>query len=231
MDQKTDYINLNDVLAALLRHITTIISATLVFAIAGFCLAKFFVTPLYSASAMMIVNSGERYNGYNDYVSTDQLNSAASLVDTYSIIIRSDTVMSDVYSDLGMEKTYKDTVKNVSVSSVNDTQIMRVTVTATDPEIALDVCKEITTVAPDVIVDAVEAGSCKVVENASTTYRPVYPSVRNFTIIGALIGLILSAAFFTIQSLRNNKVSSENDIKPLGLAIIGVIPSYESGEK
>ena len=88
-----EYIDLGEIISALFRRIGLIMLITVLCGAAGFVYARFVATPLYSASAMMIVNSGQRSQ---DYVSTDQLRSAASLVDTYSIIVRSDTVMDKV---------------------------------------------------------------------------------------------------------------------------------------
>lgn len=226
MDQKRqdgNYIDLAEIFGALLHRRGLILLVTIVFAILGFVYSAFIATPLYSASAMMIVNSGER----NDYVTQDQLNSAATLVDTYSVIITSDTVLDDVIANLGMEDTYASTVKDISVASVNETQIMRITVTATDPQIALDVCEEITNVAPDVIVKTVKAGSVELVSRADTSWKQVSPNVKRFTVVAAVLGLLLSAAFVIVVSLLDNKVKSEADLRMADFPILGVIPYYE----
>jgi len=226
MDQRRqdgNYIDLAELFGALMQRRGLILLATIVFGILGFLYAAFIATPLYSASAMMIVNSGER----NDYVTQDQLNSAATLVDTYSVIITSDTVLDDVITNLGMEDTFASEVRGISVASVNETQIMRITVTATDPQIALDVCEEITNVSPDVIVKTVKAGSVELVSRASTTWKQVTPNVKRFTAVAAILGLLLSAAFVIILSALDNKVKSEADLKLADFPILGVIPYYE----
>lgn len=226
MDQKRqdgNYIDLAELFGALLQRRGLILLITILCGIAGFLYAAFVATPLYSASAMMIVNSGER----NDYVTQDQLNSAATLVETYSVIITSDTVMDDVIRNLGMEDTYSSTVRGISVASVNETQIMKITVTATDPQIALDVCEEITNIAPDVIVKTVKAGSVELVSKADTSWNKVSPNVKRFTAAGLALGLLLSAAFVIIVSILDNKVKSEADLKLADLPLLGVIPYYD----
>lgn len=139
--------------------------------------------------------------------------------------------MDQVYQKLGIEDTYKDTVRSINVTSVNDTQVMEISVVSTDPYTALDVCREITVVAPDVIVDAVEAGSVKVVQQASTTYKKVSPNVSRNTVIAALIGILIAIAVIAIQLISDNKISSEKDLEQLDLTLLGVIPSYDEGEK
>lgn len=221
--RENDYINVAEVMSALIRHLSVIILSGILFGLAGFIYSAYIATPLYNASAMMIVNSGERY----DYVTQDQLNSATSLVETYSVIITSDTVMDEVYSNLGMEDTYKSTVKDISVSAVNETQIMKITVTAIDPAIALDVCEEITNVCPDVIVKTVKAGSVELVSKARTTYKQVSPNVKKNTVLAVAFGVLFLAALVTFITVMDNKVNGENDIKQLDLPLIGVIPYYD----
>lgn len=222
------YINLGELADALLRRLGVLILTAVLCAAIGFGCSAFFVRPLYSASAMMIVNAGEKYP---DYVSTDQLNSAATLVDTYSIIIKSDTVMNQVIENLRMEDTFKTEVRDISVSAVNETQVMQITVRATDPNIALDVCKEITNVAPGVLQDVVEAGSVNLVSEAHSTFRRVSPNIKLNTLLAGVMGLLAAALVIIVLTLLDNKINNENDIRQFDLPILGVIPTYEKEEK
>lgn len=221
--RQEEYIDLGELFDALIRRIGVILLAAAVFGVAGFLYSTFLATPLYRANAMMIVNAGERYP---DYVSTDQLNSVATLVDNYSIIIKSDTVMNEVIDHLGIEDTYKNLVRSVSVSAVNETQVMQISVTATDPKVALDVCTEITNVAPDAIVEMVEAGSVRLVSKASTTFKPVSPNVMRNTALAAFAGFLLAAALIVIRTMLDNKLKGEADIAAINLPILGIIPTY-----
>ena len=222
--QDNDYIDLGEMFSALFQRKGTIILVTILFGIVSFLYSKMIATPLYSASAMMIVNSGERY----DYVTQDQLRSASSLVNTYSVIITSDTVMDVVVDNLDMEDTFEDEVTDISVAPVNDTQIMKITVTATDPGIALDVCREITSVVPDVIIRTVKVGSVELVAAAKAKEDPVSPRVgRNMTIT-MMLGLILSCAFVILVTVLDNKIKGETELRQADLTILGVIPCYET---
>lgn len=230
MNQKhysKDYIDLAELLNAFMQHAGKIILASIICGIIGFVYSVFIATPLYSASAMMIVNSGEQY----DYITQDQLNSATTLVRTYSVIITSDTVMDKVKDNLGMQSTYKSTVKDVSVASVDETQIMQITVTAIDPQSALDVCEEITNVAPDVLVKTVKAGSVELVSKASSTREPESPNIKRNTIFAVLFGFIMSSIIVALIAFLDNKVKGENDIKQADIAVLGVIPFYKVEEE
>lgn len=75
------------------------------------------MTPKYQASALMIVNTRQ---DTTSNVTSDQINSATKLVSTYSIIIKSDTVLQQVINNLGLSLTYPELAGRVTVSAVDD---------------------------------------------------------------------------------------------------------------
>lgn len=222
-------IDLLEVLNAVRQHILAIILTTLVLAAASFGVSKFLMTPKYQASALMIVNTRQ---DITSNVTSDQINSATKLVSTYSIILKSDTVLNQVIENLGLNMDYQQLANRVTVSAVDETQVMKVTVTSDNPEWARQVCEQITQISPDVILEAVEAGSVKVISNASISPEPVSPNVSRNTALGAVAGLVISVGIVFLMVLLDNKINNEEDVsKYLDLTVVGVIPEYEGGKK
>lgn len=222
-------IDLLEVLNAVRQHILAIILTTLVLAAASFGVSKFLMTPKYEASALMIVNTRQDTSAT---VTSDQINSATKLVSTYSIILKSDTVLNQVIQNLGLSLDYQQLAERVTVSAVDDTQVMKVTVTSDNPEWARQVCEQITQISPDVILEAVEAGSVKVISNASISPEPVSPNVSRNTALGAVAGLFISVGIVFLMVLLDNKINNEEDVsKYLDLTVVGVIPEYEGGKR
>ena len=222
-------IDLLEVLNAVRQHILAIILTTLVLAAVGFGVSKFLMTPKYEASALMIVNTRQDTSAT---VTSDQINSATKLVSTYSIILKSDTVLNQVIQNLGLSLDYQHLAERVTVSAVDDTQVMKVTVTSDNPEWARQVCEQITQISPDVILEAVEAGSVKVISNASISPEPVSPNVSRNTALGAVAGLVISVGIVFLMVLLDNKINNEEDVsKYLDLTVVGVIPEYEGGKR
>lgn len=230
MDKKAyETIDLLEVLNAVRQHILAIILTTLVLAAASFGVSKFLMTPKYQASALMIVNTRQ---DITSNVTSDQINSATKLVSTYSIILKSDTVLNQVIENLGLNMDYQQLANRVTVSAVDDTQVMKVTVTSDNPEWARQVCEQITQISPDVILEAVEAGSVKVISKASISPEPVSPNVSRNTALGAVAGLVISVGIVFLMVLLDNKINNEEDVsKYLDLTVVGVIPEYEGGKK
>lgn len=228
-NEENEVIDLVEILYAIRQHLLEVILATVVAAIIGFAASKFLMTPQYSSSAMMIVNTRQ---DVTSNVTSDQINSATKLVATYSIIIKSDTVLQQVIDNLGLGMTYSELNSRVSVQAVDDTQVMKITVNSTSPEWAQTVCDEILAVSPDIIKEAVEAGSVKVISKASLNPNPVSPNVKKNTALGAMVGLVLALGVIVLQVILDNKINTEEDVtKYLDMTVLGVIPQYEEGGK
>lgn len=228
-NEENEVIDLVEILYAIRQHLLEVILATVVAAIIGFAASKFLMTPQYSSSALMIVNTRQDVNAN---VTSDQINSATKLVSTYSIIIKSDTVLQQVIDNLGLNLTYAKLNKRVTVAAVDDTQVMKITVQSDSPEWARQVCEQIITVAPDVIKEAVEAGSVKVISNASLATEPVSPNIKKNTMLAAAVGFVLVIGIIVLQVLLDNKINTEEDVtKYLDMTVLGVIPQYDQGGK
>lgn len=228
-NEENEVIDLVEILYAIRQHLLEVILATVVAAIIGFAASKLLMTPQYSSSAMMIVNTRQ---DVTSNVTSDQINSATKLVATYSIIIKSDTVLQQVIENLGLGMTYSELNSRVSVQAVDDTQVMKITVNSTSPEWAQTVCDEILAVSPDIIKEAVEAGSVKVISKASLNPHPISPNIKKNTALGAMVGLVLALGIIVLQVLLDNKINTEEDVtKYLDMTVLGVIPQYDQGGK
>lgn len=225
MHEQYEEIDLREIFALLKANLVYILLVTLAFAIVGFIGTKFLITPQYESSVNMIVNTKQENSAT---VSNDNITSAKNLVDTYAIIIKSNTVLNEVIDELNLDIDYDALTEKISVEAVNSTQIMKISVTDPDPNVAADIVRSIAKISPDEIVDAVEAGSCKVISQVETTDEPVSPSVLKNTALAAIIGLVLIVAAIILKDFLSNYIVDDDDVqKYLGLPVLGVIPEVE----
>ena len=92
---------------------------------------------------------------------------------------------------------------------MDDTQVMKITVRSDNPEWARQVCEQITVVSPDVILESVEAGSVKVISSAAVNPTPVSPNVGRNTMLGGVLGLVISVGIILLAVLLDNKIHTE----------------------
>lgn len=230
--QDTITIDLRDLFLLLKKHLLAIVAAGVIFAAVGGLWTKFLITPQYEAYATLIVNSREDQTAGQTYITNDQITSATKLVETYSVILTSDTVLDKTIEDLGLDLTYQELKNKVSISSVNDTQVMQITVQDADPQLAQEITASIVAQAPQMIIQTVKAGSVEVISQAKAGDTPVSPSLKKNVAIAGVLGVLLCYAFFFVKYLLNNKFMTESDItNRLGLTVLGVIPSVELPER
>ena len=222
-------IELLEVILLLKRNLKMILLFSVVCGAIGFSVSAFLMKPVYEASAKMIVNTGK---GDGTNITNDQITSAQNLVKTYAIIIQSRTVLQEVIDELELSVSYEELQDMVSVSAVNGTQVMEISVKNGDPETAERITDRILKIAPDVIIEAVEAGSVKTIEKAHQSVNPVSPDKLKITVLAVLAGMITAFLFMMVRYILDTTYKSEQDIQnDLGIIVLGTIPSLESCRK
>ena len=218
-----DTFDLMELIHQIKKYFWVLLLSMLVMGAAGFGISKFLIEPKYESEITMIVNTGQ---SDTVTVTNDNITSAQNLVSTYAVIIKSNTVLNQVISELDLDMTYDELESNVYVDAVDDTQVMRVAVRDTDRELSAEIVETIAEIAPDVIVDTVEAGSCKVISQVITDEDPVTPNVLKNSLIMAALGLLISVIVIILCTLfKVKKIVDENDAKKYtGLTVLGVIP-------
>ena len=202
-----------------------IVIIALIFGIAGFAGSKFLKTPIYQASAKLIVNT--QSSDFQD-VSSDRVNSAKALVDTYAIIIRDRDVLNQVIDELGLTESYSQLADCVGVKAVNNTQIMQIIVQHPNQAIAFSVAEKIQELSPDVIKKSVGVGSVGIVGQPYSSPEPVTPNNKLDALLAAFIGFVLTCGVIVTLYLLDNTYKSDADIQDdLDVLVLGVIPKVE----
>jgi capsular polysaccharide biosynthesis protein len=128
-------ISLKDLVDLIWGYSLFLFIASVIGGLAAWSYTFFFITPQFESKATMIVNSRAEQNVTITY---DQINSARNLVNTYAVILMSDTVINQVIRNLQNKGYYSikniepiEMMKKIEISQVGTTQIM--SITARDP--------------------------------------------------------------------------------------------------
>lgn len=219
-DEET--IDLMELARLLWAHIVQIVAAAVAAALICLLVCMFALTPKYQASINMIVNT--RQDNSSTFTS-DNFNAAKNLISTYAVIIKGNTVLNEVIDTLDLDMTYGKLYKMVEVTSVDSTQIMKITVTDTDAERAGEIAQTIADIVPDVLVEKVEAGSCKTVSDVSINPNKVFPQTKKYVVLAGLLGAVVVCGVLVLAHLLHDTVVDDEDVqKKLGLPVLGLIP-------
>ena len=165
-----------ELLQTLKEKVALILAATILAAALGWGFSAFLMPKKYEASVNMIVNTRTEIVGV---VTSDSISSAQDLVDTYAIIIKSNKVLNQVIEKLDLKMTYEELSKRITVDPIRNTQVMKIAAHCPSADQAALIVQTISEIAPDIVADAVEAGSCKVVSDVYSSSKPISPNIQD----------------------------------------------------
>lgn len=214
-----------ELMQTLKEKLALILCTVLLVSVVSWACSAFLLPKKYEASVNMIVNTRTDLSGM---VTSDNISSAQNLVDTYAIIIKSNKVLNQVIEKLGLSMTYDELYDIVSVNGINNTQVMKIAAQCGDSGLAVQIVQTISEIAPAIVADAVEAGSCKVVSDVYARYTPVSPNVTRSTLTAAMLSALLICAAIVLKALLTDAIVDDVDLEnKLGISVLGVIPDVE----
>ena len=218
-------IDLREIFGVLLHRLWIIIVAALVCGAVAFMYSFFIITPQYQSTTKVYILNKQNASGSVTY-SDVQL--SATLSKDYVQLVTSRYVIEGVIKELNLDETYESLVGRVSASNATDTRIIAITVTDPDPAQAQRMANSVRDLAAKHITEVMDIEAVNVVDQANLPDSPVSPSISKSTIIGALVGIIISAAVIIIQHLLDDTIKTSEDVeKYLGLSTLALIPVNE----
>ena len=183
----------------------------------------FIAKPVYQAETTLIVKT-EKTEGTNT-VTSDQIKTTQQLAVTYGEIIKSRKVLDDVIKNLDLDESYGQLSGKISVSTVSDTQIIKVSVQDTNKSNAAKIANEIPKVFTKEAIRIADANGVEVIDKAQTPVNPVSPNKKMNILIAGVLGVMIGLFIIFIIEFLNTKIKTPQDIeKELGLPLLGVIP-------
>ena len=177
--------------------------------------------PMYKSNTTIVLVSEHQNEGYN----TSELQLNKNLVSTYSEIIKSRKVLEPVLNNLNLDYSYGALKSNVSVSSVTNTEIIKIAVADKDPEVATKIADEIAKVFTEEIQKIYKINNVSIVDTAVADTKPYNVSFVKDNAIYIAIALVLSCGIIFICFYFDTTIKTSEDIEnKLGLTVVGTVP-------
>lgn len=217
-------LDLRKLIVILLEKWWIIVLSVILCSSVTFGIFRFMVDPVYTASTTLYVfNSEDRTSGS---LTSSDLTVARSMVTTYVVLLKSDSVLSEVARQTNLGYTDAQIKDMISASSENNTEVIKVMVENTNPEHAQEIANTLLTVGAEKIVMVMKAGAVEVIDEAKLPTKPSSPNVLLNTVIGALLGLMISVMGILLVEMFDTTIKSEEDIKEMfNIPVVGVIPT------
>ena len=219
-------IDVSHIFKSLWRRVWLIGLCGLLAAIISFSIAAFAIAPTYSSYVKLYVNNSSFSLGNTSFsISSSELTAAQSLVRTYGDILISRSTLERVIEKADVNYTWKELTKMITYAPSNNTEIMRVTVTCEDPYEASKIANTIAEVLPVRISEIIEGASMEVVDTAIPDHEKVAPSITQYTAIGLVLGILISAITLFVLALMDDTIHDEEYVlRTYNYPILGKVP-------
>ena len=227
-DEYDDEIDLLELVSYYMSKLPWLIAALLIGGLIAGAYTWFLVPDRFTATSRMYMVSASS----DSVLNISDLNLGTSISADYVELMKSRPVIEEVIEDLGMEYTYEELLDMISLSVVNNTRIVIISVTSTDPEEAMSIANRVAIVAKEQLPKVMEAPSPTIAEYAILPTRKSGPSLTKNVAIGALLGLVIMMGIFTILFMMDDTIKTSEDVeKFLGAMPLAVIPEGEISTK
>lgn len=221
-------IDLIEIFKSFWRRKLQIILIILIFIEIGYIYTTKYVTPMYSAKTTLVLASQENNTTNTASIASD-VTVNTKLVSTYSELIKSKNVLSDVISNLGIDITVEKLRNNITVSAATNTSLIDINVTNEEAENSAKIANEIANVFTKKISEIYNINNVQVVNEATIPASPSNIHHKKDLVIFALIGIVISAVYVIIASILDNTIKSSEEIeRMINLPILVSIPMYDS---
>lgn len=214
-------IDLLDLFSYYLSRFPLFIAAILIGAIIAGAYTVRFIPKKYTAVSRMYMVSASS----SSVVDLSDLNIGTSLSNDYVELMKSRPVITGVIDQLGLDYTYDQLLKMVSISVVSSTRIVRISVTSTDPVEAMEIANEMARISKTRLPAVMEAPTPSIVEEAVLPEKKSSPSLSRNVLLGALFCMFAVAGILTILYLMDDTIKSPEDVeREFGFMPMTVIP-------
>ncbi|MBC1794902.1 capsular biosynthesis protein [Listeria booriae] len=226
--------SIKDVIAVLKKSILWIVS----FAVGGLVIAGLavylLITPMYADNTQILVSqTSENENAISQNA---EVQANLQLVNTYRVLLTSPRILNEVEKNIDEAYTADELADKITVSTEQDSQVMNITATDSDPEMAATIANETAQAFKKITPTVMKVDNINILSKAHAAENPVPVSPKPYLVmaLGLLAGTLFGIIFAFARNLLYNTFKEEKDIEALDVPLLGSIgklPSYKSNAR
>lgn len=219
--------DISTIFHVLIKRWFLIVSFAILSGIGAAVVSIYFMPNIYESSATMIIGSQidvtQRQLTLNDY----SLN--VKLVNSYQILCKSNRILKQVSTKSNLPFSARQLSKKVDVTSVKDTEIIRITAQDSNPAIAAQIADTVATIFVAEIPQIMKMANVQIIDHAMAPTNPIKPNRSTNILVAAFVGLILGIGIsFLLEYLDTRIHQSEQIGKILDVPMLGFMPLLEA---
>jgi capsular polysaccharide biosynthesis protein len=207
-NRKAKEINLKEYFDVIKKRIWVVVVVTLLTTLAGYLHSIYFKAPtLYQASTRII------------------LETSADYMNTLIVLVKDPLVMDNVIKELQLNKTSGSLANQISVGSINGSQVVKISVTDQDPKLAVNIANTTVNVFQKEMESLLGFTNMRVIPETKVGGQviPIYQD-NDRTLLAFALGIIIGIGLIFLLDSLDNSVRTRRDIEEfLGVPLVGTV--------
>lgn len=197
-----------------------------IFMVIGVIYTIGFVTPMYTSSTTLVLAASDSNDTkQSDTITTTDITLNSKLVSTYSEIVKSKNVLRKVIENLNIDVKEETLRKNITVTSVKDTELIEISVSDETSTYASKIADEIARVFTDKVKEIYNINNVYVLDQAEVSTEPSNVNHTKDIAIFAFIGIVVSVMYVLIANMLDTTIQSQEDVERLfKVPVLAAIP-------
>ena len=205
----------------------SIILITIIFMFIGIIYSVGFITPKYTSSTTLLLATSESSNSKTNTITTSDITLNSKLVSTYSELVKSKNVTRQVISNLGIDETEDELRDSITVSSVKDTELIKISVTDKNATNAYNIANEIAKVFTQKVSEIYNINNVQILDQAEISTTPSNINHAKDVIMFTFVGLFVAIVFVLVANMLDTTIKSSEEVEKLcNVPVIASIPLY-----
>jgi len=214
-------INLLEILGAIWQRKAVLILLAIIIGALAFVKVNYFTEDMYTSRGTLYV-SNISSDANTNKLSQSDIMSSRELSETYKEILNTRSFLNEVATVVGDKYSWAEIKSMLTISSINETELLSISVVSKDPKDSYSIAQAILEKAPGKLISVFSSGQVTVVDEAVYQKEPIDKGVFKYTALGALAGVVLGVIIVFLFHFFDNKVHKSDDIaKRYKVSILG----------
>lgn len=224
-------INIKDFFNYLKKYILIICGVVVIFVIGVFIYDKSIKKPLYTTYTTIILTKSNEAQTSTTITQNDILLNQ-KLVETYTKIIKSKLVLDQVISETGITYTAEELGQNVAVEAYENTEMLKISVTDSDPELSASIANSIAQVFSGEVAKIYQMNNISVIDIAQVPEEVSNNTLTRDFFIALFISIFGSIGVIFIIYYFDDSIKLTDDLEEeIGMPVIAKVFKSDIGSK
>ncbi len=226
-------IDLKEILILFWNKKVKMIFIILIFVLIGVVYTKKFVKPMYTSSTTLVLAKSEdtanleKRNNTTNSITTTDITLNSKLISTYRVLVESKDVIREVIKNLKIDIAEEKLRKNITVNTVKDTELIKISVIDEDAQRAYEIANEIADVFSEMVLKTYNINNVHIVDRAKINYTPSNINNIRDIIIFTGIGLLIAVIYVLLANVLDSTIKTAEDIeREFKIPVLATIPKH-----